>query len=200
MSFAAVARKVNIGQYSGFIYYNVYKGDPEKKIPLPRNQFIHPRKNYTQEQIGNLIKYITQDKMTIKETSEKANMDYNSCRYYYAKYLEDPNRNIPMPQFHQTYTQDQREAFIHYVINDKMSMRAASKKAKMNPGTAKDYYRKYFKVQNPDIPNPNHIATRRCYTQEQIKEVISYIVDDKMSIAAASRKANMHRNAGKRHY
>jgi transposase len=200
MSVSGASRKVNISASSGLIHYNVYKNGPEKKIPSPRNQHLHPQKYYMQEQIENLIKYITQDKMTVKEASAKVNLTYNSCRYYYAKYLEDPNRNIPMPQFHQTYTQDQREAFIHYVINDKMSMRAASKKAKMNPGTAKDYYRKYFKQQNPDVATPIHIATHKCYTQEQIKEVIGYIVDDKMTIKDASRKANFNETSARIYY
>jgi hypothetical protein len=67
---------------------------------------MRPRKYYTLEQTGNLIKYINDDKMTLKEASAKANMTYHSGCYYYNKYLEDPNHNIPIPQLHQSYTQD----------------------------------------------------------------------------------------------
>jgi hypothetical protein len=81
-----------------------------------------------------------------------------------------------------------------------MSILAASKKAKMNYVTARYHYHKYFKQQNPDIPAPNHITTYKHYTQEQIKEVIGYIIDDKMSINAASRKTNISPDAGRRHY
>jgi hypothetical protein len=72
-----------------------------------------------------------------------------------------------------------------------MTITVASKKAKMNLRTARTYYRRYFKVQNPDIPTPSHIVTPKYYTQEQIKEVIGYIVDDNMSVRAASKKANI---------
>jgi transposase len=200
MSVAAAARKAKVSQYEGYRYYNVYKNDPEKKIPVPRNQHTQPRKYYTQEQTGNLIKYITQDKMTLKEASAKADMVYKSGRRYYNRYLKDPNHNIPIPQLQQSYTQEQREVFLGYIINDKMSIKAASKKAEMNHGTARDYYLNYFKFQNPDIARPNHIATCKHYTQEQIKELISYIVDDKMTIKAASKKASMSVNTASKYY
>jgi transposase len=198
MSITAAARKVNISQCSGYKYYNEYKNDPEKKIPLSRNPCMHPRKYCAQEQIGNLIKYVDDDKMTVTEASAKANMPCYSARYYYNRYLEDPNHNIPVPKTQQSYTQDQKNEFIDYIVRDKMSILAASKKAKMRITTAQRYYHKYFKVQNPGIATPSHIITPKCYTQEQIKQVVSYIVDDKMSMAAASRKANFsHMSAGK---
>jgi transposase len=185
MSIAAAARKVKRSKCPAYCYYNRYKNDPEKKIPLRRDQ---RSRMHTQEQIGNLIRYIDTDKMTVKDASEKADMPYHSASHYYNRYLKDPNHNIPVPRMRQSYTQDQKNEFIGYIINDKMSILAASKKAKMSPGTAKQYYHKYFKQQNPDIATPNHIIIRNRYTQEQIKQVISYIVDDKMSIKAASRK------------
>jgi transposase len=200
MSVYGASRKVNISYNTGCIYYNTYKNDPEKKIPLPRNRHLHPPKYYTQEQTENLIKYITQDKMTIKEASAKADMPYQSGRRYYSKYLKDPNHNIPIPQLQQNYTQDQKNEFIGYIINDKMSVNAASKKAKINTGTAQRYCRKYFKEENPGIARPSHIVTHKCYTQETIKEVIGYIIDDKMTIATASRKANICAMSAGRHY
>jgi response regulator of citrate/malate metabolism len=200
MSIAKAARKVNISNTAAENYYNKYKNDPEKRIPVPRNQRINHRTIYTQEQIENLIRYINDDKMTVKEASAKVGMSYESVNRYYNKYLEDPNRNIPIPKFRQYYTQDQKNEFIGYVINDKMNITAASKKAKMNCSTAITYYHNYFKVQNPDIPTPSHIATPRCFTQEQINQLISYIVDDKMTIAAASRKANFCDNTAGKYY
>jgi transposase len=188
MSASAAARKANMSSKSGSYYYNAYKDDPEKKIPLPRNQ---TSTMYTQEQIGNLIRYINDDKMTVTEASAKADMTYNSARQYYNKYLKDPNHNISIPQFHQCYTQDQKNEFIGYIINDKMSVKAASKKAKINYATGYAYYHKYFKEQNPDIPTPSHIATHKRCTQDQINELVGYIVDDKMTVLAASKKANI---------
>jgi transposase len=200
MSVTAAARKVNISYNTGCIYYNVYKNDPEKKIPVPRNQHLHPRKYYTQEQVENLIRYIDTDKMTLKEASAKTNVSYHSGYYHYSRYLKDPNHNIPVLRSHPYYTQDQRNEFIGYIINDKMSVKAASKKAKISHTTALNYYHNYFKVENPDIPTPSHIATPKFYTQEQKKEVIGYIVDDRMTIKAASKKANISRQSAIKYY
>jgi hypothetical protein len=197
MDVPKASRKADISPTSGTYYYNVYKNDPEKKIPLPRN--LAPR-IFTQEQIGNLIRYIDTDKMTVKEASAKTNMPYRSGSYYYNKYLEDPNHAIPVQQLRQSYTQEQKSKFINYIVNGRLNIRQASKKAKMNLNGAKNYYRKYFKIQNPDIATPSHIVAYKCYTQEQINEVIGYIADDKMSKIAASRKANMHPSATERHY
>jgi hypothetical protein len=155
---------------------------------------------HTQEQIGNLIRYIDTDKMTVKDASEKADMPYHSASHYYNRYLKDPNHNIPVPRMRQSYTQDQKNEFIGYIINDKMSIRAASRKAKIHISVAHRYYHNYFKVQNPDIATPSHIVTPKCFTQEQIKQVISYIVDDKMNVRAASRKVNMDQSTAAKYY
>jgi transposase len=200
MNITKATRKANISRSTGFIYYNTYKNDPEKKIPVPRDQRINHPTIYTQEQVGNLIRYIDTDKMTVAEASVKVNFNYDSASYYYNRYLKDPNHNIPIPQLKQCYTQEQRDGLISYIINDKMSIVAASKKAKMKISTAQSYYHNYFKVQNPDIATPSHIATHKCYTQKQIKQVIRYIVNDKMSITAASRKAKMGLTTGHRFY
>jgi transposase len=197
MSVTAAARKVNISYNTGFIYYSTYKNDPEKRIPLPRNQ---TPKVYTQEQIVNLIRYINDDKMTLTKASAKANIAYDSGKYYYNKHLNDPNHNILTSRLYRRYTKDQKNKFFNYIINDKMNIKAASKKAKMNLYTATMYYHNYFKVHQPDVARPSHIATRKHYTQEQIKELISYIIDDKMSIAAASRKADFNPESAARYY
>jgi transposase-like protein len=197
MGITKAARKANMSEGSGSYYYKFYKNDPEKKIPLPRNQ---TSKAYTQEQIGSIIRYINDDKMTLTEASVKANMLYSSGKYYYNKYLNDPNHSIPIPRLYRQYTKDQKNEFYNYIINDKMNIKAASKKAKINHVTAQTYYHKHFKVQNPDVATLSHIATRKHYTQEQIKEIISYIVDDRMTIAAASRKADINPASAAKYY
>jgi hypothetical protein len=125
MNVAEASRKVNISKCSGSIYYKLYNNDPEKKIPLRRDR---RSRMYTQEQIGNLIRYIDTDKMTVKDASEKADMPYHSASHYYSRYLKDPNHNIPVPRVQKSYTQDQKNEFIGYITNDNMSVLAASKK------------------------------------------------------------------------
>jgi hypothetical protein len=200
MTVYKASQKVNMTRTPAYKYYLLYKNDPEKKIPSQRNRCMHPDKLSVHNQIKNFIRYISTDKMTLKEASTKANMNYQSAHYYYTRYLKDPNHMIPIPQLQQTCTQDQREAFLGYIVNDKMSVKADSKKANMSLSTAKDYYRKYFKQQNPDIATPIHIATHKCYTQEQIKEAMGYIISDKMSVSAASRKANVCHTTTGIHY
>jgi hypothetical protein len=81
-----------------------------------------------------------------------------------------------------------------------MSIPAASKKAKINRATSYKYYSKYFKVQNPDTPTPSHITSLKHYTQEQIKDLLGYIIDDKMTLQAASRKVNINLTTAGRYY
>jgi hypothetical protein len=102
--------------------------------------------------------------MTVNEASAKANLTFASSRYYYNKYLEDPNHNIPIPSVSPYYSQDQRDKFISYIVNDKMSVVAASEKANLSVKAGKRYYHKYFNVQNPDIPTPSHVPVITKYT------------------------------------
>jgi response regulator of citrate/malate metabolism len=101
MSITKASQKVNIGRKSAIYYYNVYKNDPEKKIPLPLDQVP---KIFTREQIGNLIRYIDTDKMTVTEASAKVNLAHTSSKHYYNRYLKDPNHNIPILRLKQWYT------------------------------------------------------------------------------------------------
>jgi hypothetical protein len=105
MSIRKASRKVNTCPTTERRYYNLYKNDPEKKISLPRNRYMRITRVYTQEQIGNLIRYIN-DKMTVREASAKANMPYSSAHKYYTRYLKDPNHTIPLTRVRQYYTQE----------------------------------------------------------------------------------------------
>jgi hypothetical protein len=194
------ARKARLSYSTGFRYYNLYRDDPERKIPTARKREIYTKRILTQEHVENLIKYITNDNMSLTRAAAKANMNYRSACYYYNRYLEDPDNNIPIPYMAQPCTQEQREKFIGYIVNDKMSIRSATKKANIDLNTAKKTCGLYFRGENPTMPAPNHIASRTHYTQEKINEVISYIVDDKIPIAAASRKANMSHKTVRKYY
>jgi hypothetical protein len=144
-----------------------------------------------QEHVENLIRFINSDKMTVKEASSKATMTIASSHRYYNRYLKDPNHNIPVPHLGHHCAQEEKEALIGYIINGKMSVAAASRKAKMNIHTGYGCYRKYFKVQNPGILTQSHIVVRKRCTPEQIKEALDYVINDRMPIRVASRKANI---------
>jgi transposase len=92
------------------------------------------------------------------------------------------------------YTQDEINKFIGYIVDDKMSVIAASKKANMSAPTGIKYYRQYLKDRHVDY------SIRKLITQGQINELIGYIVDGKMSIRAASKKANMGFSSGYKYY
>jgi hypothetical protein len=60
--------------------------------------------------------------------------------------------------------------------------------------TGRKYYRKYLKDRNVGYSIRKHI------TQEQISQLLGYIADGKMSIHAASKKANMGFTSGYKYY
>jgi hypothetical protein len=64
----------------------------------------------------------------------------------------------------------------------------------MSAPTGIKYYRQYLKEHHLDYP------IQKVITQEQKNELIGYIVDTKMTIKAASKKANMCETTDHRYY
>jgi Asp-tRNA(Asn)/Glu-tRNA(Gln) amidotransferase B subunit len=91
------------------------------------------------------------------------------------------------------YKQDKINQFIACIVDDKMSITAASKKLDIPNSTGCSYYHRYLKNHNLYIPS-NRI------TQDQINKLIRYILIDKMTIKAASEKVNMSYKSGKKYY
>jgi transposase len=203
MSIREAGRLANVSYCATYNYYKRYCEDPEHKIPLPRNQEKARNSVSTQDHIETLINCIVQDKMSLDAAAVKAKMGKNSARRYYRQYSEVPNHKIPVPpkmgQAVRSCSQGQINALIRYIVNDKMSIENASIKANMSERTGGKYYHRY--LNDPDHKIPTVLArTQRSFTQEKINEVIGYIADDKMSISAASLKANMSENAAKKYY
>jgi hypothetical protein len=132
--------------------------------------------------------------MSIRAASRTANFCKKSASIYYHQYLKDNNMEIPEGKYSKRYTQDDINKLIHYIVDDKMSITEASKKANMDHNTGHKYYRKYLKDHHLDVPIRNII------TQEQKSKMIGYIVDEKMTIKAAAKKANMSCSVGHKHY
>jgi Asp-tRNA(Asn)/Glu-tRNA(Gln) amidotransferase B subunit len=108
---------------------------------------------------------------------------------YYRQYLKYHNLDLRPHKC----TQDQINELIGYIVDDKMSILAASKKANMSNKTGRKYYHQYLKDRNIYYPS------QKVITQEQKSELIRYIADDKMSIKAASKKANMCGETGRKY-
>jgi hypothetical protein len=127
-------------------------------------------------------------------------MNYSTRRSYYLKYLKDPNRNVPKLVAFRC-AQEQINKLIGYIIDDKMTLTEAATKSNMSYGSGLKYYRKFLKDHNHDIPVPDyHCGRRNLCTQNQIDTLISLLVDNKMTINAASKKAGVAQETGRKYY
>jgi hypothetical protein len=109
MSIPKASRKVNICTTTGRHYYNVYKNDPYKKISSPPNPYVQTARLYTLEQIENLIRYISQDKMPVVQAAAKANITYKVAQRFYNRYLKNPTRAITLPNVRPYYSQNKKK-------------------------------------------------------------------------------------------
>ncbi|KAI8889728.1 hypothetical protein K501DRAFT_282090 [Backusella circina FSU 941] len=203
MTVPAAARQASMSVCSGRKYYQLYTDDPERRIPIQTRK-VCSGNGFSQEQIDVLIRYIVEDKMTLKAASIKANMSKGTAGKYYRRYIKNPHIDLidkGMGGSGHVCTQDKIKQVIGYIIDDNMSIDVAAWKAKVSPGAARKYYRIYMEDPNHKMPAPHDsIPAGRPSTQDQIRNLITYIVDDKMSIETASAKANMSETAGRRYY
>jgi hypothetical protein len=183
MSIRAASKKANMNHATAIGYYCKYYKIQNPGIARPSH--IVTRRCFTQEQIKEAISYIVDDKMSIAAASRKANMPPDAARRHYRQYLKDNGMKVPVKRVSKHYTHGKKSELIGYIFGDKMTIKAASKKANMSCHYGTKYYRQYLKDHNLTIPHLNSIP------QDQINQFIRYIVDGKMSITAASKKANM---------
>jgi hypothetical protein len=121
-------------------------------------------------------------------------MGPNAVKRHFRQYLNDNNMEIPVPKMGKRCTQGDINKVIGYIVDDKMSIKAASEKVNMSLSTGYKYYRQYLKEHSVDS------SIRKRITQDQINEFIGYIKDNKMNVKAASRKANLAYTTSHRHY
>lgn len=133
--------------------------------------------------------------MSKQEAADKVGLTENSVHYYYSKYLNNPKHETPVPGkptifAHKSPTQEQINKLIKYIVEDKMSIMEASRKAHIHHYSARVYYKAYLKDPERRIPlQPN----RPFYcTQEQISKLIGYIAYDKMTAMDAATRTNMN--------
>jgi transposase len=192
MSIKDASIKANLTITAGKKYYRKhFKQHPG--IPIPSQ--IYTPKYYTKEQIKDAINYIVKDKMSIKEASIKAKISVASATRYYHQYSKDNNIKLPVTRIY--YTQDDINKVIGYMANGNMTIREAAKKVNMNPQSAAKYYQQYLKNKSAELLESKK---GRICTQKQIKKLIGYIFNNKMTLVEASEKANMCSSSGRKYY
>jgi hypothetical protein len=103
-------------------------------------------------------------------------------------------------------TQEKVNEIIGYIVDDKLSIRAASVKAKVNMKTASKYYRRYLADPEHKIPKPYglprvaKLKPIRYFSDKEIKSFINDIVKNKMSRSAAAARANMSYHTATKYY
>jgi uncharacterized protein YqkB len=147
----AASKKANMNNVTAIMYYHKYFKVQNPDVATPSHIIIPKR--YTQEQIKELISYIVDDKMTIKAASRKASMGVNTASKYYCRYLIANNMEIPVPGYTKSYSQDKKNEFIGYIVDDKMTITAASKKANISLITGRKYYHRHLHARKRDEPN-----------------------------------------------
>jgi hypothetical protein len=203
MSIKAASVIANMSEEEGKKHYQQYLKDPTQQIHTPRK---HPggfRHVYTQEQVKELIGYITNDKISVIDASIKANMSMRIARKYWNQYRHDPKHEIPCPQNKSKtgtpLTQERINQLIRCIVDDNVSINAASGMLDMNHCTAKKYYTLY--LNNNKIPAPIKVSgVPVIEIQDRVKKLIGYIVDNKMPLQEAAIKANISERTAKRHY
>lgn len=152
MSITQVAKEARMCAINGRLFYRKYVNDPEHKIPATK-----PNKPYfcTQEQINNLISYITNDNISIIDAAIKTNMGIVTAHTYYTEYLNDPEHKIPMPKvtFARGYRHEKNKQFFDYILKDKMSVLEACRKANIKKTTGQKFYQNYTRIPRKEHPN-----------------------------------------------
>jgi transposase len=158
MKLADASKKVNVSYPTGLKYYRKYANNFRQGV---RAKSIGDQPQLcTQKQINQLISYIVDKKMPVTKASEKINISRRTGAKYYHQYMNDPNRAIPIPKFKSRRgtlcTSEKIKKLIHYVVDDKMSVKAVSKKADISYISARKYYHLYSKDPNHEIPIPRN--------------------------------------------
>jgi hypothetical protein len=201
MTVSMASVKASMSHTSGKRYYLQYLEDPNHNIPIPTPNRSDFNELCTQKQISDLIGYITNDKMAIVVAAKKAGMTASTARRYYARYLHDPNCEIPTPhnRSNNINCTKQQVREVNGYLDDNMSLNAASAKANMSIYNTRKYYDIYLNDPERRIPNVKPRSGKH-YSQKQIQQVIRYIVDDKLSIRSAAIKSKMGVPAVRGHY
>jgi transposase len=200
MTIRHASSKANISYTAGIYHFRKYAKNPKNNGSTVNGKYIQvDRQAKANKEIG----YIVNDNMTQGDAAYKAGLARDTVRKYYRRYLKENGSKSrisknSLPRKGKTYTQEHVKKLIDLIVTDNMSITTASKKVDMGNHTAQRYYRQYLGDPQRRIPMPKNSSKRASYAQ--IRKLIGYIVNDKMSMLAASIKADLRENTAKRHY
>ncbi|KAI8890835.1 hypothetical protein K501DRAFT_265824 [Backusella circina FSU 941] len=159
-----------------------------------------PHSNTTQEQIETMICYAVNNKISVSATSCKANISSTTGIKYYRKFLDHLNdrSHITGIKHGSIFTQNKIKELIYYIADNKRE--EATIKRYILRHTGPRYFQKYLNNPNYAIPVLRGKVSRAPYTQDQRKESIRPVVDNKMSMTEASIKGNVSRGTGRKYY
>jgi transposase len=200
MTMRHASRKANMTYNAGLYHFRKYRKDPKNDSSSVIRKYTQVGK---QEKAKEAIGYIVNDNMTQTGAAFKANLHYGTFRKYYRRYLKENGYEYHISKDNsfrkgKTYTQERIKKLIDCIVNDNMSITAASKQLDMSNHTARRYYRLYLDDPQRRIPTPHDYKMR--VSHAQIRKLIGYIVNDKMSMLAASIKANLGENTVKKYH
>ncbi|KAI8884360.1 hypothetical protein K501DRAFT_312881 [Backusella circina FSU 941] len=175
--------------------------DPNREIPTPKRDISVKSKPRTQEQINELIGCLVNDKMTLSAASANGRISQKMSKRYYYQFQNDPNYEMSILKEKKgapstRCTEEQIKKLISYIVEDRISVETASMKAEVSDETGRRYYCQCLDDLNHKIPIP----TRYDCTKDQIKILISYVVNDKISVPKAAERAKMCRKTALRYY
>ncbi|KAI8890555.1 hypothetical protein K501DRAFT_328515 [Backusella circina FSU 941] len=187
MTIRAASLRANLGPVTGYKYYYMYQEDG--KIPQPRSQNPTRLSRYTSDQIKSLIHYVENENMTITAASKKAMMSFTTSWRYYRKYQKTGKIPLLSNNNDTRCSFEQKKMLIDFLFNEKMTLKEASINAGVSERCGIAFYANQFVEGDRCIPEELK-GLIGPYTHEQIKELIGYLIDDKLSVQVALHKVN----------
>jgi transposase len=192
MTIHAAASRAKLGTVTGYKYYYMYKEDG--KIPKPRNYQLYTFTKRTHDQVKDLIRYVEKDKLSIIAASAKVKLSPSTSMKYFSEYRKTGRIPTP-PTSKETYcTVEQKRLLIDFLFNDKMTLQEATLNASMTLEAGIKYYTKQLVGPGLQVP-PELKGSIGPYTNEQIKVLIGFVANDKMSVEEALARVSARADA-----
>jgi hypothetical protein len=177
---------VKVGEKRVFVIINIAEEEESACKSEPVNSKV--KKNVIKKTKSRVIKTIAEPPKTKREVKKKSSS------------LKHPPTYSEISRV-KRISQEQINQLIGYIVDDGMTITAASAKANMGLTAGSSYYRRYMNDPNGNIPITYSPAkSLKICTTSQITQLIHYIEHDHLSITKAAEKAAMGASTGLRYY